>query len=163
MVKIELWNCRDRLWTIAYSYQKFCDWDLKLLQATQHQGSHDWQISGLPAVAAWTVNFETVALLFWLLYAIGIWRNDWKIIGRFFSKFQESLGDHLVTMGDHWRTTMGLEAIGGPLWDHWGTTGESLGDHWGTIRKKFTRNYLNLHKFEEPWELQQQQQTNISV
>ena len=66
-----------------------------------------------------------------------------KIIGRFFSKFQESLGDH-------WRTTMGPEAIRGPLWDHWGTIGESLGDHWGTIRKKFTRNYLNLHKFEEP-------------
>ena len=45
----------------------------------------------------------------------------------------------MVTMGDHWRTTMGPEAIGGPL-----------GNHWGTIRKKFTRNYLNLHKFEEP-------------
>ena len=64
---------------IAYSYQKFCDWDLKLLQATQHQGSHDRQISGLPVVAAWTVNFETVALLFWLLYAITIGTNYSKI------------------------------------------------------------------------------------
>ena len=38
--------------SIAYSDQNFCDWDLKLLQATQHQGSHDRQFSGLPVVAA---------------------------------------------------------------------------------------------------------------
>ena len=45
-----LWLTKDD--KIAYSDQKFCDWDLKLLQATQHQGSQDWQISGLPVVAA---------------------------------------------------------------------------------------------------------------
>ena len=55
---------------IAHSYQKFWDWDLKLLQATQHQGSHDWQIQNLPVLLAWNVNFNMVALLSWLLYAI---------------------------------------------------------------------------------------------
>ena len=37
---------------IAYSDQKFWDWDLKLLQATQHQGSHDQWFLKSPVVAA---------------------------------------------------------------------------------------------------------------
>ena len=45
-------NKNKSFFSIAYSDQNFCDWDLKLLQATQHQGSHDRQFSGLPVVAA---------------------------------------------------------------------------------------------------------------
>ena len=59
---------------IAHSDQNFFDWDLKLLQPTQHQGSQDWQISGLPVVAALSRNFDTVPLLSSLLYAIDFWK-----------------------------------------------------------------------------------------
>ena len=45
-------KCKQIVTSIAYSDQKFCDWDLKLLQATQHQGSHGRWFLKSPVVAA---------------------------------------------------------------------------------------------------------------
>ena len=72
--------CKTKLpHLIAYSDQKKCNWGLKLWQATLQQLSQgQWFLKSL-ALFAWNIDFDTVALLSSLLYAI-----SWKYLSLIF-------------------------------------------------------------------------------